>query len=99
MTGIKFETAEVPSSVRGSAGPSEYADTVRALAGDRAKAVTATVPADEVDNLLRTIRHDTEVLKIDATIRARKVPSKDGKHVTVTLWAVDKIRQNRQPQA
>lgn len=95
--GIKFDTAEVPTSR--AAGPSEYADTVKDLSADRSKAVTATVPAEEVDGLLRTLRHDAELLKVNATIRARRVPSKDGKHVAVTLWAVDKIKQNRQPAA
>ncbi len=96
---IKFDTAEVPTSVRGASGPSEYADTVRDLAAHRDKAVTAAVAADEVDGLLRTLRHDADLLKVDATIRARKVPAKDGKTVAVTLWAVDKIRQNRQLSA
>ncbi len=44
---IKFDTAEVPTSVRGASGPSEYADTVRDLAAHRDKAVTAAVAADD----------------------------------------------------
>jgi hypothetical protein len=97
---IAFNTTEVPSSVRGSAGPSEYAAIVKDLADHKgSKAVTATVPTDEVPGLLRTIRRDTDLLGVAATIRARQVKSKDGKTVTLTLWAVDKITQNRQPSA
>lgn len=95
---IKFESAEVPASSRANSGPSEYADSVKDLATNRDKAIATTVPTGEVETLLRTFRHDADLLNVNATIRARKVSSKDGKTVHLTLWAVDKIRQNRAPR-